>query len=184
MTETTIEIQKQLRDCPHNREAKRGTKLIYDFPVHISGEHRATIRSSGSGRAEYGLYDPLGRGIALRDRQGSWDRAWIISKKIELDVFRSAITSALARGLIPSMTAINAERERRVQERDRQREMEREAERQSCIRDAAPELYAALEALVDQVERSGAIDDHGHPSSNLKALAEGRAALAKARGEP
>jgi hypothetical protein len=47
---------------------------------------------------------------------------------------------------------------------------------------AAPELYSALSALVDQVERSGAVDDHGHKLTNLKALHDSRVALANARG--
>jgi hypothetical protein len=36
-------------------------------------------------------------------------------------------------------------------------------------------LYEALQDLVDQVERSNAIDDHGHQLKNLKALHDARA---------
>ncbi len=47
---------------------------------------------------------------------------------------------------------------------------------------AAPEMYAALAELAHQVEISGAIDDHGHPIKNLRALTVAREALAKAEG--
>ncbi len=48
---------------------------------------------------------------------------------------------------------------------------------------AAPELYEALQSLVEQIERSGAFDDHGHALTNLKARADSCGALAKARGD-
>lgn len=51
------------------------------------------------------------------------------------------------------------------------------------LADRAPEMAEALATLVDQVERSNAVDDHGHKLANLKALADARAALAAAHGE-
>lgn len=36
-------------------------------------------------------------------------------------------------------------------------------------------LYEALQNLVDQIERSNAVDDHGHELKNLKALADAKA---------
>lgn len=40
------------------------------------------------------------------------------------------------------------------------------------------QLVEALRALVEQIERSGAIDDHGHKLINLRAVADARAILA------
>ncbi len=48
-------------------------------------------------------------------------------------------------------------------------------------REIARELAAALEFLVDQLDRSNAVDDHGHAISNLHALTVSRSRLAKAR---
>jgi hypothetical protein len=49
---------------------------------------------------------------------------------------------------------------------------------QPKTQDAVPlDALAALEALVVQVERSNAIDDHGHALKHLKALADARAIL-------
>lgn len=45
---------------------------------------------------------------------------------------------------------------------------------------AAPEMLTAAKALIDQIERANAVDDHGHPMTNLKPLHDLRAAVAKA----
>ena len=41
-------------------------------------------------------------------------------------------------------------------------------------------LVSALQALVEQVDKSGAVDDHGHELRHLKALSEARQAITRA----
>jgi hypothetical protein len=43
--------------------------------------------------------------------------------------------------------------------------------------DGVERLWATLRELVEQLESSGARDDHGHPLKNLKALRDARAFL-------
>jgi len=48
----------------------------------------------------------------------------------------------------------------------------------------SPNLLEALEDLVEQVDRSGAIDDHGHDLRNLKAMSDARQLIKRAtKGE-
>lgn len=44
------------------------------------------------------------------------------------------------------------------------------------------DLLSALETLVRQIEISGAVDDHGHPLTNLQALEDARALIKRVKG--
>lgn len=133
-------------------------------------------------------------GVTLEDRSarpiGSWIGHPLVSRyhsvREAIDAARGAGTGALrASHKVVSTQGDGLRSQLAEAQKDAKFWMDVETQTQTQLaetRGIAGALAGALRSLVDQIDRSNAVDDHGHAVSNLLALTVSRTALARAAG--
>jgi hypothetical protein len=142
-----------VRDCGYNVGAEaEGKKLLIDYQVFINGEHRATLVKYATDSRKYNLYDIRLRPIWVgRDKlhHSPYLGSTVETKK----EFEDFIKAALVEGSIPTLLETV---ERDLAEKNEKKRLEAEKaekERQEKIRDAAPDLLAALQVSLDMLNQ-------------------------------
>ncbi len=133
-----IKLVKTRRDCPHNDHVdegrKPGVRLIYDYEVFISDEHRAKMYCRGPGTVGYFLQDIDGYKITALSTDH--DPAYISS----LERAPVLIEELLRLERIPTLAQIAAARKERGRVEAARKRKEKADIQADKIRDAGPAL--------------------------------------------
>lgn len=174
---SNLKFEKTERVCQHNAEInegkRRGARKYYDYQIWDDGEFVGLWFHEGA------------EGYTLRDRERQYVRSPLSngnpSYRFSVCPFPSAIFAkkkadfeavyACHKGRVPTLAQINARREEHARVAALEAEERAKAAREEAIRDAGPELLAALEEIA-----------RNDPFKQSSAGIIARAAIAKVTG--